>query len=83
MNLFQSMGSARKQDLFSFLSFAINQSRQLRLYYKRRAIVPEQTLFIKFDEYGSHNYYLARLVDGDSPKAFPYSIANFPVCAKP
>ena len=44
---------------------------------------PEQTLIIKFDEYGSLNYHLARLVEGDSPKAFLYSIANFPIWVKP
>ena len=40
-------------------------------------------LIIKFNERDTINYRLARLVDGDSPKAFPYSIANFPICAKP
>ena len=44
---------------------------------------PKQTLIIKFNEHDTINYRLARLVDGDSPKAFPYSIANFPICAKP
>ena len=44
---------------------------------------PEQTLIIKIDGYDSLNYYLARVVDGDSPKAFLYSIANFPIWVKP
>jgi hypothetical protein len=44
---------------------------------------PEQTLINKFDGYDSLNYYLARVVDGDSPKAFLYSIANFPIWVKP
>ena len=35
------------------------------------------------NENNDSSYRLARLVDGDSPKAFPYSIANFPTCEKP